>query len=106
MMCSDFHHNLHFYRKKAGLLQKDMAEKLCCSRQAYSNYECGRRAPSPEMIVRMADILGVSTDRLLRKHKPGSAAVPAGRKSTPGSADAPAGRKSTPGSAGAQAGRK
>ena len=66
-MCTDFQNNLKYYRKKAGLRQQDMADQLCCSRQAYSNYECGRRCPAPEMIVRISDILGISTDSLLRK---------------------------------------
>lgn len=79
-MCTDFQNNLKYYRKKAGLRQQDMADRLCCSRQAYSNYECGRRLPAPDMIVRISDILGISTDALLRKHPRTNLSVPTRNK--------------------------
>ena len=80
-MCTDFQNNLKYYRKKAGLRQQDMADQLCCSRQAYSNYECGKRCPAPDMIVHIADILGVSTDSLLRKRqKAKPSGIPQSRK--------------------------
>lgn len=35
---------LRYYRKKTDMSQADIAEKLQISRQAYNNYENGKRA--------------------------------------------------------------
>jgi transcriptional regulator with XRE-family HTH domain len=48
-----------------GLSQKDFAELLKLSLSTYNNYERGIRTPRSVEIVRIAHILGVSTDWLL-----------------------------------------
>jgi transcriptional regulator with XRE-family HTH domain len=47
--------------------QGELAQQLGLARQAYiSNLEAGRKEPSPELIVQIADLFGVTTDYLLR----------------------------------------
>lgn len=52
-------------RKQNGFTQKQMAEQLGITISAYGNYELGQRQPTPEMLCKIADILGVSVDYLL-----------------------------------------
>lgn len=59
--------NLRTIRKSKGLSQAKMAEILCISPQAYSNYETGKRKPSSETLIKIANLYGVSVDYLLGK---------------------------------------
>jgi transcriptional regulator with XRE-family HTH domain len=44
-----------------------LTQYLNLASQAYvSNLEAGRKTPSPELVVRIADLFGVTTDYLLR----------------------------------------
>lgn len=52
-------------RKKRGLTQRKLAEKLGVSYGRISLYETGDRSPDPEMLKRLADFFGCSTDFLL-----------------------------------------
>lgn len=52
-------------RRRAGLSQAELARKLGVSPSAVGMYEQGRREPSAQMLVTMADAFGVSTDYLL-----------------------------------------
>lgn len=52
-------------RKKRGLTQRQLADKLNVSHGRISLYETGDRSPDPEMLKRLADFLGCSTDYLL-----------------------------------------
>ena len=52
-------------RKKAGLSQSDLAQQLQCSASAVGMYEQGRREPSADLLVRLAQLFHVSTDYLL-----------------------------------------
>ena len=52
-------------REDADLSQKDMAEKLKCTQQAYSNYESGRRDIPTAVLIEIAQILNASVDYLL-----------------------------------------
>ena len=54
-------------RLEKGLDQLALCEQLSIDQSTLSNYENGRRIPKPDMIVKMADIFGVSTDYLLGK---------------------------------------
>lgn len=58
---------LRYYRKKTGLKQADIAEKLQISRQAYSNYENGKREPNIDLICGMAQMFGITTDEFFKK---------------------------------------
>lgn len=53
-------------RKKLGLSQEELAEKLNISQKSISKYELGDRKPMYKVLVRMAEYFGVTTDYLLR----------------------------------------
>lgn len=52
-------------RKEKGILQKDVAQHLSITQQAYANYESGKRDPDNAMIAKLAEFFGVSSDRIL-----------------------------------------
>lgn len=52
-------------RKKAGLSQEDLAEKLNISRQAVSKWEIGQSNPDIENIIMLGAIYNVTTDYIL-----------------------------------------
>ncbi len=52
-------------RKKLGLSQEELANKLKISQKSVSKYERGTRRPSYETLLAMANIFGVSADYLL-----------------------------------------
>lgn len=52
-------------RKKLGISQKELADKLNVSQKSISKYERGTRRPSYETLSKMAAIFGVSVDYLL-----------------------------------------
>ena len=51
-------------RKKAGLTQKGLAEKLGVDQSAVSFWETGKRAPRGAKLLRLADVLNCSIDEL------------------------------------------
>lgn len=53
-------------RKQANLTQEQLAERLGVTRQAVSRWESDTAYPETDKIVRMAQILNVSCDYLLR----------------------------------------
>lgn len=53
-------------RRERGLTQSALAKRLAVSASAVGMYEQGRREPSGEILVAMAELFGVSTDFLLR----------------------------------------
>lgn len=53
-------------RKKQGLSQEELAEKLGVSRQAISKWESAHTVPDLEKILQLSYIFGVSTDYLLK----------------------------------------
>ena len=52
-------------RRNAGLSQAELAQRLQVSASAMGMYEQGRREPSAQTLVTMAQALGVTTDYLL-----------------------------------------
>lgn len=56
---------LKYYRKKCGLSQNDMANKLEISLSLYQSFEQGRRNPSNEVIESIADILNIEKYSIL-----------------------------------------
>lgn len=52
-------------RKKAGLSQEQLAEKLCVSRQAITKWESGREMPDIGNFQNISKLFGVSIDYLL-----------------------------------------
>lgn len=61
----EFSARLKELRKKAGLTQLDVAHQLNLSKATVSYYEQTIRCPSPEILVKLADIFHVTTDYLL-----------------------------------------
>ena len=57
--------NLKAARKKAGLTQKDLAALAGLSQNYIAQIECGRRAPSLEVLVMLAESINVKPAELL-----------------------------------------
>ncbi len=57
--------NLRRLRTENNYTQEQISEKLNISRQAYSNYETGKRIPDIDMLIRIADIYEVTLEQLL-----------------------------------------
>ena len=56
---------LREHRKKAGLSQEELAEKLSVSRQAITKWESNRGLPSIESLQNISKLFDVSIDYLL-----------------------------------------
>ena len=52
-------------RKRNGMSQEALAEKLDVSRQSVSKWETGESVPDLDRIIKLSEIFGVSTDYLL-----------------------------------------
>ena len=57
--------NIRKFRKKAGLSQSDLAEKLNVTRQTVSSWENGKTYPDLEMVVQLSEVLGTDPNHLL-----------------------------------------
>lgn len=62
-----FGEKLSFLRKKQGMTQMELAEKLDISRQAVSRWEQGTSEPSTENLVSIGKLFGVSVDDLVNE---------------------------------------
>ena len=60
-----FTDRLKSVRAQSGLSQKEVAERLFISQQAYAKYEIGTSSPNPETLSNIAKLFGVSVDYLL-----------------------------------------
>lgn len=69
---SEFHiaENLQRLRTFHDYRQKDISEKLHISRQAYSNYERGKRLPDLETTLRLANFYRITLEQLLLSPDP------------------------------------
>jgi transcriptional regulator with XRE-family HTH domain len=62
---------LRALRRQQRLTQVELARRLGLARQGYvSNLETGRKAPSLDLVVQIADLFEVTTDYLLRESLP------------------------------------
>ena len=61
----EFGERLRALRKQKNLTQKQLAEQIRVKNSIISFYEVGDRFPSPEIIVKLATTLGVTSDYLL-----------------------------------------
>ena len=52
-------------REDRDLTQRDLAQHLNCTQACYSHYESGKRDIPTEVLSKLADFYGVSTDYLL-----------------------------------------
>ena len=71
-----FAHNLRFYREKAGFTQQEFSQMLNISRQAYSNYENGKRVPTLDIVCALAQFYGISIDELIGRSAPVVSDIP------------------------------
>ncbi len=69
-------------RKERGYTQVELAEQIGAIQVIVSNYELGKLRPHPDMIVRLAQALRVSTDEILggRPAQKGGAAAGVSRR--------------------------
>ena len=65
-----FGEKLQALRRRAGMSQDTLAEKLDVSRQAVSKWERDETMPETEKVIRIAQLFGVSTDYLLLPDPP------------------------------------
>jgi transcriptional regulator with XRE-family HTH domain len=62
---------LRYLRTQRQMTQVELAQRLGLARQGYvSNLEAGRKMPSLDLVVQIADLFGVTTDYLLRDMVP------------------------------------
>lgn len=61
----DFSNRLKELRMQAGMTQLQLAQRLGITKSVISFYELSERAPSPDVLIRLAQIFHVSTDYLL-----------------------------------------
>lgn len=59
-----FTERLKELRLKKGLTQQQIADEIGVNRGSYSNWEKGKREPSFENLIKLADLLEVSLDWL------------------------------------------
>ena len=52
-------------REDSDLTQKQVAAKLNCSQQVYSNYELGQRDIPTDILIKLSRLYNVSTDYIL-----------------------------------------
>ena len=57
--------NISILRKKNGLSQEKLAEKINVSRQTISNWELGETAPNPEQLILLSKSFNKSIDELV-----------------------------------------
>ena len=62
---SNFSQSLKQHRISNGLTQKQMADKLEMTPNAYQKYELNTREPNLDTLILIADILDVSLDELV-----------------------------------------
>ena len=66
---SDFAKNLRKFRKDKGYSQQKLAKILGYGYTAIANYESGRNEPSLDVLIVLAETLGVTVDELLGVEK-------------------------------------
>jgi len=65
-----------FYRKKLGITQDALAQKLEVSNQAVSKWESDQCCPDISLLPRLADIFGITIDELFDRKAPSVEAAP------------------------------
>ena len=65
MNCCDFGENFKKLRKSRNLTQKEMGAKIGLSKAVVSKYENGIGYPTYDVLIRIAQYFGVTTDYLL-----------------------------------------
>lgn len=60
---------INLKRKESGMTQEQLAEKMDVSVQMISNLEQGKKAIRPENLIKLCDVLNVSSNYILRNKK-------------------------------------
>ena len=61
---------IHFYRKKIGISQEELGQKLFVSRQTISLWEMDKTLPTVDNLIRLREIFDVSIDDILSEIEP------------------------------------
>ncbi len=61
----EFSNRLYELRKKKGLSQEELANRLNVTRQTISKWEVGDSTPDMEKLVAISDLFGISLDELV-----------------------------------------
>jgi ribosome-binding protein aMBF1 (putative translation factor) len=61
-------------RKKLNLSQEELAVKIGIQRAAVCHYELNRREPDIQMLIKLADMFGITVDQLVRPLYKGASA--------------------------------
>ena len=64
-----FSERLKELRLKKGLTQTELGEKVGVKQNTFTNWEKGRREPSSENLIKLADLLEVSLDWLFGREQ-------------------------------------
>lgn len=67
--------NLRRLREEHHYTQAQLSGKLNISRQAYSNYEMGKRVPDLDLLIRIADIYHITLEQLVTQNCTGAGVV-------------------------------
>lgn len=59
--------NLRRIRLEKGITQVEMCRKIGVTQQTFSSYETGRKMPRVVILVKIAEVLGVSVDELTKE---------------------------------------
>ncbi len=62
---TNFPQKLREERKKRGMTQKELGEKVGVKQNTFTNWENGKREPTLDNIIKLANILDVTVDYLL-----------------------------------------
>lgn len=65
----EFSENLRMLRDKSGMSQAELAEKLGVTRALIAQYETGAKSPNVILANRIAKLLGVTLNDMVRKGK-------------------------------------
>ncbi len=57
--------NIKIFRERNNFTQAELADKLCVTRQAVSNWENGKTEPDIDMLNKIASVLEVSVEELI-----------------------------------------
>ncbi|MBQ9797895.1 MAG: helix-turn-helix transcriptional regulator [Clostridia bacterium] len=61
---------IQFYRKKIGLSQEELGQKMLVSRQTVSLWETDKTLPTVDNLIRLKEIFSVSIDDMLTENEP------------------------------------
>lgn len=61
---------IQYYRKKIGLSQEELGQKMLLSRQTISLWEMDKTLPTVDNLLRLKEIFSVSIDELLSENEP------------------------------------